>query len=161
MDTLKLTIEEFCWYYSAGCLKDSLEKGFITKQDFTTAMGYRRDQIIPKPREVRAWSPRPFRELEKNGKPCTLEMMQKYWRYLHRGEFGKIEESPTYVAKIITIDETRIHAREETQYSLIKLPGDSRILIAENFRKLSLEPGDLVNIHGDVIAELTPLEFLI
>lgn len=156
MNTLTVTPEMFCWQYSAGCLTDSLIKGYISQKEYDSAMMHCEMQTIPKPLEVRLWSPRPFAELEKNGEPCTLEMMQHYWRYLHRGTYGKIEESPVYVAKIITVDEARISAKEETAYSLIKLPGGGRILTAKNAHNLNLSFGDIVMIHGDIIAELAP-----
>jgi len=140
--------EDFCWLYFVGCLEMRLQTRTLSQEEFNQAMTFVHTGKFPPPHKVREWGPKPFEVIEKKYGVCTLRYMREHWHNDHKGE------TLVHVARIKTVPLLRGNPLLIRAESIQELKGGERLLIASNFHKYPLSPGDMVRIHGNVVAEL-------
>ena len=145
-----VTPEDFCWLYACGCLEMRLQAKTLSHNNYKTALWYLANGRFPRAEEVRAWFPKPFSLLEKDGITCTLEQMQNFWRVDH---FDPREESPVCPGQIKTIHETGEGPELVRAEGLSLVSPKCTLLVASNMHRYLLRSGELVLIHGFVVAE--------
>jgi hypothetical protein len=116
-----------------------------------TALAYIEEKVFPRREEVRAWFPKPFAFLEKDGTPCSLESMQEFWRVTH---CDLSQESPVYPAQVKTVGIIEDNPNLVQAHNLSVYVQGSHLLVASNTHQYYLRYNDIVLIHGFVVAEV-------
>jgi hypothetical protein len=149
-----VTPEKFCWFYAVGCLESRYHDNTLTHNEYREALGYVAENIAPPANLIRKWFPKPFKALEKEGRPCSLEQMQKYWREAHR---SNEECTPVFLGTVTSVTKTlggHVFGRVRVQNSSNDTSNKhTQMLLGQDVHSLGITVGDTVYIHASIIAE--------
>ena len=137
------TPEGIVWRYGVGCVDELVHHGLHRMQRHDAQRARHLIELcdVPTCDEVRRWLPHPFKELERQGLPCTVDTMRQYW---HNGHLH--DQTPVWVGTIIDIVGT--HVCHVTN-------GAGRRLAALNVHHLEIAVGYAVYVHASIIAEVS------
>lgn len=148
------TPEAFCWLYEVGCLDSRHHEGTLSNEEYFMALDFLFKGEVPPSEVIRKWFPKPFLKLEGElHRPCILEEMQDFWRNKHS---SKGENTPVYLAEVLSVTEiadSHTFVRASVKKNVTHAH-DLNAILAQDVHHLNPQEGELVYIHGAVVAEL-------